>query len=234
MPLQREHIQFAVLFFSVPLQYFVVQHMGSSETSRTYAISQMMVDLNKFQNRWFRVDPWKKWCHGLVISITEHAGLNSNPYDPTKSIFDPGDDRGESPALEVIKFRKTQLFFGQSTVVRYPKSPHVTFRVGQVVKHKTWGYRGVIIAWDETANAPAEWLREMHKENKEWRNQPNYSVLVDTRDRQAPQMTYVPQDNIEVVRNTKILHPSVEDYFENFDGSQYLPRPWLKTVYPRD
>ena len=48
------------------------------------------------------------------------------------------------------------------------------------------------------------------------------------------EMTYVPQENIEVIKNTKILHPSVEDYFENFDGSQYLPRPWLKTVYPRD
>ena len=145
-----------------------------------------MQDLSKFQNRWFRIEPWKKWCHGLVSSITEHAGLSSKPYDPTKSIYDPGDDRGESPALEVIKFRETQQFFGQSTVVRDPKPPHVTFRVGQVVKHKKWGYRGVIIAWDETANAPAEWLREMHKENKEWRNQPNYSVLVDTRDRQAP------------------------------------------------
>ena len=37
------------------------------------------------------------------------------------------------------------------------------------------------------------------------------------------EMTYVPQENIEVIKNTKILHPSVEDYFENFDGSQYLP-----------
>ena len=48
------------------------------------------------------------------------------------------------------------------------------------------------------------------------------------------EMTYVPQENIEVIKNTKVLHPSVEDYFEKFDGSQYLPRPWLKTVYPRD
>ena len=101
-------------------------------------------------------------------------------------MFDPSDEQGESPALEVMKFRETQHFFGQSTVVRDPKPPHVSFRVGQVVKHKKWGYRGVIIAWDETAKAPAEWLREMHKENKEWKNQPNYSVLVDTRDRQAP------------------------------------------------
>ena len=24
-----------------------------------------------------------------------------------------------------------------------------------------------------------------------------------------------------------------QDYFETFDGSQYLARPWLRTVYPR-
>jgi len=233
MPLQREHIQFAVLFFSVPLQYLVVQHMGSSETSRTYAISQMVEDLNKLQNRWFRIEPWKRWCHNVLMSITESA-LSSKPHDPTNTVFDPNDELGESPALEVMKYRETQQFFGQSTIVRYPKAPHIQFRVGQVVKHKKWGYRGVIIAWDETAKAPEEWLKAMHKENKEWRNQPNYSILVDTRDRQAPQMTYVPQENIEVIKNTKVLHPSVEDYFEKFDGSQYLPRPWLKTVYPRD
>ena len=42
------------------------------------------------------------------------------------------------------------------------------------------------------------------------------------------------QENIQVVKHNKILHPSVEDYFENFDGSQYLPRPWLRSIYRRD
>ena len=126
-----------------------------------------------------------------MLSITEHAGLNVKPRDPTGTVFDPDDDRGESPALEVMKFRETQEFFGQSTVVRDPKPPHVRFRVGQVVKHKKWGYRGVIIAWDTEAKAPADWLREMHKENKQWRHQPNYSILVDTRDRQAPRKRFL-------------------------------------------
>ena len=43
---------------------------------------------------------------------------------------------------------------------------------------------------------------------------PNYSILVDTRDRLTPQVTYVPQENIEVVVNTQVspdraqhLHP---------------------------
>lgn len=36
------------------------------------------------------------------------------------------------------------------------------------------------------------------------------------------------KENMEIVKHTKILHPSVDDYFEHFDGSQYLPRPWLR------
>lgn len=38
-----------------------------------------------------------------------------------------------------------------STVPRSPRPPQVMYRVGQVVKHKLWGYRGVIIAWDAEA-----------------------------------------------------------------------------------
>ena len=43
-----------------------------------------------------------------------------------------------------------------------------------------------------------------------------------------------------VHRGDSLLHDNLfknflqQDYFENFDGSQYLPRPWLRTVYPRD
>ena len=95
-------------------------------------------------------------------------------------------------------------------------------------------FRGVIIGWDEKAKAPEHWIKQMHAGHPEWRAQPNYSVLVDTRDRTAPQTTYVPQENIEVIKGTKVLHPSIDDYFEAYDGSQYLPRPFLRERYPRD
>merc|ERR1719436_2027717 len=73
------------------------------------------------------------------------------------------DPLGECPAVEVFKFRDKDGFFGQSPEPRDARPPHVQFRVGQVVKHKRWGYRGVIIGWDETARAPASWIEEMHK-----------------------------------------------------------------------
>jgi hypothetical protein len=40
------------------------------------------------------------------------------------------------------------LLLSASTKPRFPRPPHVKYRVGQVIKHKKWGYRGVIIGWD--------------------------------------------------------------------------------------
>ena len=51
MPLQREHLQFAVLFLCVPIQYLAVEFMGSSEVSRTYAISQLVRLLGLIQRK---------------------------------------------------------------------------------------------------------------------------------------------------------------------------------------
>jgi len=231
MPLQREHLQFAVLFLCVPIQYLAVEFMGSSEVSRTYAISQLVDELYKLRSQWLSIEPWRKWCFKVLDTITEHGlgvGGGFGSYGGADS------PEGESPAIEVLKFREKNGYFGQSPDIRDPKNPAVIYRVGQVVKHKKWGYHGVIMGWDNKARAPDEWLKEMHGENTHWRDQPNYAVLVDTRDRPAPQMTYVPQENIEVIKNKKILHPRVDDYFENYDGAQYLPRPWLRALYPRD
>ena len=61
-----------------------------------------------------------------------------------------------------------------------------------------------------------------------------FSVLVDTRDREGAQITYVVQENIEVIKSAKVLHPKVDDHFEAYDGSQYIPRPWLRELYPLD
>jgi len=226
MPIQREHVQFAVLFLSVPLQLMLSSYMGSNEASRTYAISKLVNQFSELRESYLRLDSWKTWCKDIIKNQLElnFRGVYRDEEDPN----------GECPAVEVFKFRDENGFFGQSPEPRETRPPHVKYRVGQVVKHARWGYRGVIIGWDETARAPANWIKEMHKENSEWSKQPNYAVFVDTRDRTAPQITYVPQENIVVIKHTKVLHPSVEDYFEHFDGSQYLPRPWLRAIYRRD
>ncbi|KAJ8315185.1 hypothetical protein KUTeg_007335 [Tegillarca granosa] len=81
-------------------------------------------------------------------------------------------------------------FNSASLEPRTPRPPEVKYRIGQVIRHKIWGYRGVIIGWDPKL--------------RHWRDMPNYSILVDIRDRMTPQMTYIPEENIEIISNMKI------------------------------
>ncbi|CAF1509095.1 unnamed protein product, partial [Didymodactylos carnosus] len=64
---------------------------------------------------------------------------------------------------------------------------------------------------------------------EEYSTQPNYAVLLDTRDRKAHK-TYIPQEEIQVVTSTKIVNAQLEDYFELYDGAQYIMKPWMKEV----
>ena len=41
-----------------------------------------------------------------------------------------------------------RLFILGSLEVRSLRPSELKYRVGQVITHKTWGYRGVIIGWD--------------------------------------------------------------------------------------
>lgn len=59
------------------------------------------------------------------------------------------DDKGECPALEVMKHNNPAGHFGASADPRSPRPPSVKLRIGQVVRHKKWNYRGVIVGWDE-------------------------------------------------------------------------------------
>ena len=86
-----------------------------------------------------------------------------------------------------------------------PRPIDVQYRVGQVIKHKLFNYRAVIIGWDERPKAPKGWFQGAVPESEmaTYVNQPFYSVLIDTRDR-APQTTYVPSFNIVLLPHNRV------------------------------
>ncbi|KAH3729491.1 uncharacterized protein LOC127853546 [Dreissena polymorpha] len=224
---RREGALLGVLLLAVPVQYIISQWMSTTESQRSYAIKNLVDGAVEFKEEFLSWRSWKTWCARLIHNIS--------PYSTTPFFEGQDDPNGESPAVEVINHLDPKGYFAGSPEPRTIRPPEVKYRIGQVVKHTTWGYRGVVIGWDEFAKAPENWLKHNHEKGKEhWKTQPNYAILVDTRDRLAPQITYVPQENLQVIVNVQILHPSIEDYFEKFDGAQYLPRPWLKAVYPKD
>lgn len=213
----RKHLlQLFLLVSIVPVQYFLTR--SSSESLRLYELQNVITGLSELKTKYFNISYWTKLCTNILSGGTA------------------GQDPGQARVMpEIISTGPEPGLYGTSMEVRSPRPPLVKYRIGQVIKHKTWKYRGIIVGWDEKAKAPESWLNEMHpKEHPEWRNMPNYAVLVDTRDRLIPQMSYVVQDNIEVITGKTVFHPLVDYYFEHFDGNQYVPRPWFKNVYPHD
>lgn len=142
--------------------------------------------------------------------------------------------KGESIAKEVFRYNNVNGYFAQSTTVRSPRPKGLKFRVGQVIKHKKYGYRGVIVGWDETCKAPKTWIEVMHRDDLSMQKRPHYAVLVDSRDRSEVQTTYVAEDNIQIVTNTPVQHPGIWDYFDIYDGAQYHMRPAMQALYPLD
>lgn len=124
--------------------------------------------------------------------------------------------------------------YGMGQYTRH-RAPHVEFRVGDVITHTKLNFRGVIIGWDEHAIAPEKFLKVAHGENKNYATQPNYAVLIDTRDRLTPQLSYIVQENLEIDKGT-VMHPLVDKFFDGFDEKRqkYIMRPLYKQWYPDD
>ncbi|KAK7066702.1 hypothetical protein SK128_022497 [Halocaridina rubra] len=224
----RDAAVLCVLVFCVPLQHWLTQRSVVSSEERSMRIFRFFREMKIFYENYFSLATWREW---LLKLIEKHITVGSD-YSHWYSL-DLTDPEGECPAVEVMNLRNPEGHFGMSPRPRLTRPVGLKWRVGQVVKHKRWGYHGVIIGWDQKCKAPETWIQKMHDGRKEWRTQPNYALLVEVDDRE-PQITYVPQENIYVIKDLKINHPELHEYFESFDGAQYIPHKWLRAIYPLD
>ena len=97
------------------------------------------------------------------------------------------------------------------------------FELGQLVCHKRYGYRGVIVDCDPKCRADEKWYQSnMTQPDK---SQPWYHVLVDATD----QTTYAAEENLQADPSGQpVRHPLVGDFFGAFADSRYArnDQPW--------
>ena len=92
------------------------------------------------------------------------------------------------------------------------------FKIGQLIHHRKFGYRGVIVDVDPIFQSSEEWYDQMAT-SRPPKDKPWYHVLPD----QASHMTYVAERNLEPDTEMKsIQHPAIDQFFERFDGKQYV------------
>ena len=94
----------------------------------------------------------------------------------------------------------------------------VKFSVGELIHHRLFGYRGVIIDVDQNFQASEEWYEAVAK-SRPPKNKPWYHVLVH----QSEASTYVAEQNLEPDDSVEpIDHPMLGNFFSKLDNGRYI------------
>ena len=92
------------------------------------------------------------------------------------------------------------------------------FGVGQLVSHKLFDYRGVVVDVDPFFQGTEQWYQGMAK-SKPPRDQPWYHVLVDSQNLN----TYVAEQNLVLDNEIKpIIHHEIDLYFDHLGEKGYI------------
>ena len=90
------------------------------------------------------------------------------------------------------------------------------FRVGQLVHHRRYDYRGVIVGGDATCRADDAWY--YGNRTQPARHQPWYHVVVDA----AAHMTYVAEENLEPdPSDAAVRNPLLGQFALQYHGGRY-------------
>ena len=97
------------------------------------------------------------------------------------------------------------------------------FCIGDVVRHRLYPFRGVIVDVDPEFDNTEEWYASIPEDVRPERNQPFYYLLAENSE--TFYSAYVSQQNLlSDTDNGPVNHPDIEDLFDGFEEGRYQLR----------
>ena len=94
------------------------------------------------------------------------------------------------------------------------------FKIGQVVRHRLFPFRGVVFDIDPEFNNTEEWYQSIPAEVRPRKDQPFYHLFAENADTEY--IAYVSEQNLlPDVSNTPLRHPQVGELFRRADDGTY-------------
>ncbi len=94
------------------------------------------------------------------------------------------------------------------------------FRIGQVVKHRFYPFRGVVFDVDPTFNNTEEWWLSIPADIRPKKEQPYYHLLAENDETEY--VAYVSEQNLlEDTTGEPVRHPQVGQMFGTFENGMY-------------
>ena len=102
--------------------------------------------------------------------------------------------------------------------------PIARFAIGDVVRHRLFDFRGVIVDVDPEFSNSEEWYQSIPEAVRPSKDQPFYRLLAENSEQSY--VAYVSQQNlVEDETDEPVEHPAIGDFFTEFDGRRYQLRP---------
>jgi len=94
----------------------------------------------------------------------------------------------------------------------------VQFSVGELIHHRLFDYRGVIVDVDQAFQGSDDWYETVAR-SRPPKDKPWYHVLVDGSDH----TTYVAERNLEPDELSQpIRHPLLDHFFDRYENGKYV------------
>jgi len=101
---------------------------------------------------------------------------------------------------------------------------HAKFRIGMPVKHRLYGFRGVVFDVDPVFANTEEWYQAIPEERRPRKDQPFYHLFAETPEK-TPYVAYVSEQNLVADDDPEpIHHPGISEYFECRNDGTFIAR----------
>lgn len=101
---------------------------------------------------------------------------------------------------------------------------HARFAIGDVVKHRLFGFRGVIFDVDPVFANSEEWYNAIPEELRPGKEQPFYHLLAENGE--GSYIAYVSQENLQPdASDEPVDHPAIGNLFGTYANGKYTLRP---------
>jgi heat shock protein HspQ len=132
-------------------------------------------------------------------------------------------------AAPYISFMERASFYSPQAgrLIEAPRHAAARFAIGDVVRHRYFGFRGVVFDIDPVFANSEEWYQAIPAEVRPVREQPFYHLLAENDE--GSYVAYVSQQNlIGDAEGGPVDHPQLAQMFEAFSGGNYRLRRALR------
>ena len=106
----------------------------------------------------------------------------------------------------------------KSNKIKVYKDP--LFNIGDIVKHRIYPFRGVIVDVDPEFSNTEEWYQSIPAEIRPSRNQPYYHLMAENTE--TFYTAYVSQQNlVDDGDNAPLEHPDLDEIFSGMEKGKY-------------